>query len=112
MLTMEAIVRTGASARPDLSMAASDRTRLQVGGPVHQRVDELLRDLPHVAGGILEGGRTHSPWPIHRAVQELNSASDELRARGIHVIDLDRELKARSGLAVGHCRRLDELTCR
>ena len=58
-------------------MAANDRTRLQVGGPGHQRVDELLSDLPYVASGMLEGGRTHSPGPIHRAVQELNSAFDE-----------------------------------
>jgi hypothetical protein len=35
---------------------------------------ELLRDLPDMAVGIGEAGRAHSPFPVHRAVEQLHAA--------------------------------------
>jgi len=55
---------------------------------------QIRRDLPDVAAGVGEAGRTHSPGPVHRAVEQLHSAPGQFRAYRIHVIDTDGELEA------------------
>lgn len=63
---------------------------------------QLLRDLPDMAGRVGEAGGAHTPLPVHRPVDEVDSPAGELVADGIDVIHEDRELQARSGIATGN----------
>jgi len=64
--------------------------------------------LPDVPARIDEARRPRSPRSIHRAVQELQAAGDQLRAHGVHVIDFKGELEARPRLAGCHDGRPDQ----
>jgi hypothetical protein len=69
---------------------------------------EFLGDFPDMASGVGEAGGAHSPWPVHRAVQQRHTALRQLRACRVHIVHVDGELETRSGLAAGDGGRLDE----
>jgi hypothetical protein len=73
---------------------------------------ELLRDLPDMAVRVREGRSTHSPFPVDRAVEQLNTTPCQLRAHGIRVIHPDGELEPRPCLRAGDNSRLDQVACR
>src|SRR5262249_22102486 len=51
----------------------------------------------------------YTPGPVHRAVQQLHSAPEQLGTHAIDVIHLNGEHMASACLATGYHRRLDQL---
>ena len=62
----------------------------------------LFGNFPDITAGVFKTGRPYSPGAIHRAIQQLHTASRQHFADGIHIIHTDREDKARTGFTVCH----------
>jgi hypothetical protein len=61
-----------------------------------------------MAAGIGEAGRAQAPGPVQRAVQEGHPAPGQFGAHRVGVVDPDRQLIPRAGVAAGHRPRLDQ----
>src|SRR5919106_3037710 len=60
---------------------------------------DLGSDLPQVTVGIGENRGAHAPLAVDRAVEERDSATRQLLAHRVGVVDPDRELEPRAGLS-------------
>jgi hypothetical protein len=59
---------------------------------------------------IGEAGGAYPPRSVHRTIQDDDPATYQLLANCIRVVDRNRELESRSGIATGNGGRRDQLS--
>ena len=76
-----------------------------------ERLTQLLRDFPDVPVRVGEGSGPNAPRAINGAVQERDAPRSQLTAGRIRILDPDRELEPRTGVALPDGRGADQSIC-